>query len=261
MSTTRLRPFRRSSRMKTAVEFQQPGIQFELLRAFALTREQEGRLAARFYDAKAAAYRDELVTLANRFGLERQRAMLSPQIRDALRAEARMHAQSVVRTYNRLMVNEVNRLSTRNLTPDQMVQSLAEHMRSRGAIRSPMIAKVEAATARLDARAAFYRENGIEPEFDFVGPAPQCPICEALLGTNPHSLEKSLSVGYPHINCTHHWESRPVTAEQLRAGGIRPGQISVGRGEPGGIVGSPTWLERGGAGSQNQARDNLALLG
>lgn len=243
--------------MSLSETFQQPGIQFELLRAFALTREQEGRLADKFYQAKASAYRNELVTLANRFGLDRRRAVLSPQIRTALREEARSHAQLVVRTYNRLMVNELNRLSARPLAPDEMVQSLAEYMRARGAVRSPMIAKVETATARLDAQLAFYRENGVEPQMDFVGPSPQCPICVELLGSNPHTLERSIEVGYPHINCTHRWASRPVTAEQLREGGLQPGKISVGRGETAGIVGSGTWLERGGRGDQQRAAELL----
>jgi hypothetical protein len=94
------------------------------------------------------------------------------------------------------------------------------------------------APSRFDATIAFYRENGVEPTFDFVGPRAKCPICRALKATSPHSMAVVLTVGIPHIQCSHRWRGRTTSSAKLAAGGLRPGKISAGAGPTAGIIGS-----------------------
>lgn len=215
-----------------------------LIDRFKLDAGQTSGLADSFYAAKSAAYRAELVRLANLHGLDRQRAVLSPEIRAELRREAERHAQMVVQTYNRFLVNEVHRLS--HLPDEELMPRLVDYMKARGENRAALIARAEMATARLDAQLSFYRENGVEPQMLFEGGAPECAVCDELMSSGPFGVDEALSIGYPHINCQHDWVAAPVTAAQLREGGVRPGKISVGRGQTAGVVGGQPLLKRTG---------------
>jgi hypothetical protein len=195
----------------------------------------EEQFARRFYEAKAAEYRATLMGLAEKYGAPRKQIKLSREIRDALRLEAQRNARSVVKTYNDLLAREAKRSP---LEGDELARHLASYMRERGRVRSPVIARSEVSTARLDATVSFFRENGIEPDFDFVGPAARCPVCKALKKTSPHPIERVIAIGYPHIQCQHRWKARAYSRNKLTAGGLRPGKVSAGRGGIAGIVGS-----------------------
>lgn len=227
----------------------------DLVAQLSLTDRDRDRLARAFYSAKASEYRATLHELSSKFGHPRSRVVLSASIRDALREEARQHAAQVVDTMNGYLRGEAGR--TEHLPPELRARRLQAYMRARGQARGDLIARTEVATARLDATLGFYRENGIEPEVEFVGPKPQCPTCVELMATNPHTMEKALAVGLPHINCRHSWRAKGVRRSELQ-GGIRPGQISAGRGDTAGVIHSDPLVSR--AGSSEAAAALLRTL-
>lgn len=229
-----------------------------VVKAYRVGPADVERMTRSFYRAKAAEYRTTLLELLHRHGeTDRQRVLLSPEIRAALLQESREHAEKVAGTLNGFLEAEAGR--RRRLAAPQLAQHLAGYMRQRYRNRAPMIALNEVSTARLDAVLAFYRENGYEVDFDFVGPAPKCGVCKRLYSTGPHALPIVLKIGRPHLNCRHRWRARTRAREGLRGGGLRPGQITAGRGLPGGIVGGDPLVNI--TGSQERALQVLDGLG
>lgn len=212
----------------------------EALRLLHLGPDVVDTLTGKLYAAKLAEYRGVLSELRSSYGGP-ARVYLSTEIRDALLSEAERDASSVAATYNRLLDAEAGRSRLRGAA---LFDHLAAYARERGRVRSPMIARSAVAPARLDATVSFFLENGVEPEFDFVGPAPRCVVCRTLKQTNPHRFKEVLAIGIPHIQCTHRWKARLYSAAKLRRAGIRPGTISAGAGPPAGIVGSESLREQ-----------------
>lgn len=224
----------------------------QILTAFRAPQLLRDHLVSRFYEAKLAAYRTVLSELRVRFGGP-ARVYLSTAIRDALLAEAERDVASVLRTYEGFAAGEVSRAQERGLSGSALAAHMADYMRERGRNRAALIARSEVVAPRLDATVSFYRENGIEPEFDFAGPPPKCAICKALIESGPYHIDSVLAIGIPHIQCRHHWSAREVTAEDLLAGGLRPGQISAGRGGTAGLVGGTTLHEKIGGNAEQIA--------
>lgn len=214
----------------------------EVIRTLRFTQRDAARLAERIYASTAAEYRDALLELSDRYGESRTRVLLGAEIREALRRDARDHARKIVRTANRELENEARR---RNDLPAYL---LARHLQGwageRVRRRSAGIARNELARSRLDATIAFYRENGIEPVFEFVGPRAVCGVCRRLKLRKFWPVAAVLAVGHPHIGCRHGWRARVRSADKLRAGGLRPGKISAGRGRVAGIVGGEALVNR-----------------
>lgn len=230
----------------------------DVTRALRMDRAAVDRLARKLYAAKSRQYRKTLTELTHRFGAGRN-AVLSTEIRDALMREARDHAKIIAATNNRLLTAEAGR--RRELPAPLLARHLRGYMGERSRNRAPTISRTELATAQLDAQVAFFRENGIEPLFDFAGPPAKCPVCARLKESGPHPIEIVLKIGYPHPNCTHTWRARRVTAKRLLEGGIRPGQISAGRGEIAGIVGSDPLVIRTGSTEDAVAAIDTVLAG
>jgi hypothetical protein len=216
----------------------------KLIRTMRIGPDWVRRLERRFYEAQASEYRRTLGVLADRYGAGRQ-VRLGAALRDGIRAAAERDARSVVATYNSQLEREAARHP--ELNGQHLADHLGRYMQERGRARAGFIAANEVAAARADAYVSFARENGVEPEFNFTGPKPKCPICTALIDTNPHSLEVVLAVGRPHIACTHYFAPRGLKAADLRAGGLRPRSISAGRGEIAGLIGrDPLTMELSG---------------
>lgn len=214
----------------------------EVVRALRLTQRDAGRLAARIYRAQAAEYRDTLLELSGRYGEPRRRVILSAEIREALRRSSRDHARKIVSTFNGELEAEARRRD--DLPGSLLTGHLSRWARDRHHRRAPLIARNELAIARLDAQVSFYVENGLEARFDFTGPRPQCEVCKRLKARGPWPVEVVLAIGHPHIGCTHGWKARTRAPHKLRAGGLRPGQISAGRGKVAGIIGGQALVGR-----------------
>ena len=209
----------------------------DIVRAARLSVEYVERLARTLYRAMARAYRESLLALGVRYGLEQARVVLSPAIRAALAAEARSIAEKATSTFNGLVEAFIDR--NHGMAESDLLKALAAYMRERTRKRSPLVLASAVNPAKLDAIVGFYRENGVEPEFDFRGNEgpPSCLVCTELVRTSPHPLELVLAIGFPHPNCSHSWHVSGLSIEDLAAGGVRPGRISLGRGEPGGLLG------------------------
>ena len=217
----------------------------EVMSTVRLTQRDAGRLAEAFYKAKAREYREALLEASRRFGEPRKRVVLSTEIREALRREARDHARKVVKTSNAALRAEASR--RRDLPPYLLATHLRSFSRQRMKQRGPLISKNEVATARLDAQVAFFRENGIEPTFRFMGPRAKCRVCARLKKGGPWPLDVVIAIGLPHIGCTHSWRANTYAVKRLRSGGLRPGKISAGRGQIAGIVGGEALVNRAGS--------------
>ena len=230
----------------------------DIVRAARLSVEYVERLARTLYRAMAKAYRESLLALGVRYGLEQARVVLSPAIREALASEARSIAEKAAETFNRLVEGFVDRNHDR--PESELLPALEAYMRERTAKRSPLILASAVNPAKLDAIVGFYRENGVEPDFDFRGHEgpPSCLVCTELVRTSPHPLELVLAIGYPHPNCAHTWHVSGLSIEELTGGGVRPGRISLGRGEPGGLLGiQPLMLRHK---SEQEAVDEIRRL-
>lgn len=217
---------------------------YDIALAVRSSVEAVERLARTLYRAMAHTYRQTLLALAHRYGLEQSRVVLSAEIRQALSAEAHRIATRAMETYDRLVSAFIDRNG--ELTDEELVPKLKRYMRERAANRSALVVGSAVNPAKLDAIVGFYRENGVEPEFDFRGNEgpPSCLTCTELVRTSPHSAELVLAVGYPHLGCSHSWHVKGVKKAQLRSGGVRAGRISLGRGEVAGIIGIEPLLMR-----------------
>lgn len=216
----------------------------------ALGPPEVDRLARSLYRAKAEAYRRALLDLLRRYGeRDRRRAQLSPELRERIRAEALDHARRIAAGHNRRLTERLGTLLRGETFPDPVAldRALKEWSAEEVRRRAGRIARLELATARLDATVGFFRENGVEPLFDLrasLRSSGPCPLCAGIIARNPHSTERALRIGYPHLGCLCDWVPRGVRAVRLRRGGMRPKLVSSGRSGGAGIVGSEPYLGR-----------------
>lgn len=227
----------------------------DLVEAAQLGPLEEERLTRNLYRRKANEYRQTLLALGKKHGLQRSRVLLSPEIRAALEQEAADHARSVIDTYNGLVEEFIRRRQDAGASTEQIIRELPAYMRERKQGRLATIDNTATVTSRLDAQVGFYRENGVDPHFRFVGKVTSstCALCKALLAAESFPIETVLAIGIPHIGCTHRWRARETSAEELRRGGVKEGEITLGRGQPQGIVGARALDMR--TGSINAAAD------
>lgn len=200
-------------------------------------------LADSFLDHKVFTYVETLADLFTLHGAEitDDDIDLSDAILLALRREARDHAASVVRTFNK----ELDTFLTENakLPRGELLAAYGTWAEVRADSKAEQIAVTEAYSAHADAKMAFYLANvpeGFEPSFDFGGHGdddPVCAVCEVLLTTSPHPLSRVLEVGSPHIACRQDWHETDDFEE------ILPEELKLPT-EPAGIVGKSAYVNR-----------------
>ncbi len=216
----------------------------DLRGSLALSVEAVERLARTLYRAMAQIYRETLLRLGRHYGQAQRVVVLSAEIRQALAAQAADIARAAIATFNRLSRGYLDR--NRDRPPAEVVAGVEAYMRERAGRRAKLIAGSAVNPARLDAIVGFYLENGVVPQFDFRGRGepPSCLTCVELVRTSPHPVELVRAVGYPHPNCTHSWHVKGITRAQLQAGGLTPGKVTLGRGDPAGLLGVKPLLLR-----------------
>jgi hypothetical protein len=203
-----------------------------LLRALRWRAEDRRELAAAFLGHKIVVYRETLADLAASYGYELPEGgvELSDDVIAALRDEADDHAQIVTDTYNDDVAGFLERNADRPQA--EVLADFEAWAGERAEGRSEITAVTEAYGPYTDATLAFFRENGIEPEFEFGGhegdDPPICPVCQALEAGNPHPLERVLEVGSPHIGCRQSWH--PLVdpndlPDELHLGGVVGGTL------------------------------------
>lgn len=197
------------------------------------------RVANALFRVKANEYRSTLLTLAHRFGeTARRRVVLSATIRQQLQEEAMEHARLMANGHNEALGKKLAQWESKGLEPREIEKRAQEFMRDRIRKRAAPALAMGQSVAQVDAQVQFFRENGVEPEFDFIGPgANACELCTELIQSNPWSIETVLEVGFPHMHCRHRWRARNITRRDLIAAGARPGSVSTARTEVAGIIG------------------------
>lgn len=219
-----------------------------LVAAFTRDEAYIDDLSDSLFITKLRVYADTLSGLAHELGYDADDVQLGQAVTQALSDEADARAEGIADTYNREMETFVQRLGALGVDYQQAVESVASWSDERDAARSEMIGVDAAYSAHADATVAFFADNDIPVEFDFGrhrGDDPAvCPVCQALERTGPHPLERVLEIGTPHIQCRQSWHPRVDEA-------LLPEFITVGLGDPAGIVGNDTLVHR--AGGQQQA--------
>lgn len=207
-------------------------------------REELDELADSFLEHKLVAYIETLTDLFGEHGVDVTEQEIADELSDpillALRAEAREHAGFVVESFN----TDLDAFLARNegLGRDELLDSYDAWSTGRSDARAEQIAITEAYSAHADATVAFWEANAEGGDYDFGGhpelgdDAPACPVCRALVDSNPHPVDRVREVGTPHIGCRQAWHRREgELGEELRIPE-----------EPGGIVGSQALVNRHG---------------
>jgi hypothetical protein len=208
-------------------------------------REERAELAEAFLEHKIVAYVETLSDLLADNGVTEWDEddiadQLSDSILRALRAEAREHAGFVVDTFN----GDLDAFLERNadLPRAELLDSYDAWSTGRADARSEITAITEAYSAAADATLAFWEANAPAGEYDFGGhpelgdDAPECKVCQALVASNPHPVERVREIGNPHIGCRQNWH---------RKAGELPDELRLPE-EPAGIVGAQPLVNRHG---------------
>lgn len=220
------------------------GVSQRTRQALRWGREEEFDLFEDFFIAKIEVYLETLRDLARQHGVELDAddIELSDDVLLALRVESRRHAEKVVATFNQDLDAFLDQPEVQALPRAEVLERYADWAIQRAEERADMIAVTEAYSPHADATVAFFRDNDVEPLFDFGvhGPDdrhPECDICEALDRTSPHPLTRVVEVGNPHIHCRQSWA--PTGDYEL------PDELVLGQ-SPGGIIGSEPLNHRAG---------------
>lgn len=228
------------------------------VRAAGMGKREKDELAEKLLRAKTQVYRRTLRRLAERFTSNAPSTVtLSKAIMDGLRRESERHARQIARTHNRAVADRALEISSAGdgRSRSELREELREWGAKRMRKRAKMIAVTEAYGPHADATLSFFRDAGVEPEFEFGGHIddsdPACALCQALTATNPHSLEEVVAVGTPHPNCRQTWH--PVNFDEREI----PDELTFGA-SLGGIVGGETMVGR--EGGTEQAADAVLAL-
>lgn len=217
------------------------------------TPERIADYADALYDAAARIYRRTILELAHEHGqADRQQVYLSREVREALRAETLRTAKLMVDSHNRDLRDWIKRNSPGKPNALLVAEAISWERRRR-ATHAQYAAQTIAYTAHADATLSFWRDAGLEPEFDFGGHGdapPKCAICRALVETNPHPMVRVIEVGIPHPQCRQRWH----TASKAELGGRTP----LGRSVGGILNGRSTLIER--AGGREQAAEAIRAM-
>lgn len=207
----------------------------KLYRKLRWVAQDRRELADALLASKLAVYVSTLEDLVTSYGydLPADGVELSDEVVAALSQEADDSATFIVDTYNeelRVFAGDNAELDDGDFITlyEQWAARRQEHKTEEWSI-------TEAYSAHTDATLSFYRENGLEPEFEFGGhpelgdhPA-ECRICQTLEETSPHPLSRVLEVGKPHIRCAQNWHAL-IEPDQL------PEELFVGT-AVGGVLG------------------------
>jgi hypothetical protein len=221
-----------------------------LTEAFQRDDEDDAALADTLYLWKLRAYSDTLAELADGYDFEVEDITLSESIREALRAEAELRAQQINATFNGEVTSFIADIVD-EASYEDAIESISAWSEARDADRSTLIGITEVYTAHADATLSFFRDAGIEADFDFGGHGDdhaECVVCQALERGNPHPYERVVEIGTPHIQCRQRWHPL-IDPDEL------PDELALGQGDPAGIVGNDSLVHR--AGGQQAAVEQL----
>jgi hypothetical protein len=126
-----------------------------------------------------------------------------------IQAKARADSESIARTYETQLMNQIQRIRSANKFSNRFayIRALDEWAAKRNSHKVPSISLNTMTSAREYAAQRFRDENGIEGKMIFVGPPPVCKACMKLKALGAVSVARAKKYGdSQHINCPHRWE-------------------------------------------------------
>lgn len=173
-------------------------------------------LTNQLLDQRKQAWNTALRELATRHGCTQPPRAPSGDDLAELKAQAKADADSIAATWNGDVERQVERLfeANRRGNRNYYAANLERWSAQRETWKSPQVALNSAQTTRFYAQQQFYRLNGIERRYVFVGAAPTCRDCVTRFAAG--IVDQNYVDRYPcprHPNCPHEWQT--VNAEQL----------------------------------------------
>lgn len=188
----------------------------------------EKQLRTFLEDERIGTFNDTLNELLAQVGCGGQKgALTNNAIRDILVSESEEDAASIVRTFNRELINRIAEVGKGARREDY-----AEHLREwedrRGDFKSSQIAEWTESRTRHFATSLFFERNQrhLSGRGSAVlrGPDPAAePICQGWINRGRVPLEEALANPPPyHLNCPHHWEIKSPKVTWYRRRGVCP---------------------------------------
>ncbi len=167
-------------------------------------------IEAELVAARKRAWMEAIRNEARRFGYSGP--VNPPRFQDLewIRRESRLDAESIVRTWNRDVENQLKRLYRQNYRGNR--HYYAKHMEAwaakRAVWKSRQISTQTEYSTMGYAQRRFWQENGLRgARYVFIGPPPVCPVCvdhfargvvdQLFVDRNPTPI---------HIGCDHTWK-------------------------------------------------------
>src|SRR5690606_2226896 len=146
---------------------------------YRMERDDVTALAEQLLEQRKRAWATALAELGREYGCDKPpRAPSGDDLRE-LRRMSREDARQIADTWNKDVSRQIERLYEANPRGNRYyyARRLEAWSAERNAWKAPSIAFNTAQQTRFYAQQAFYRANGIEPQFIFVGPPPACEAC------------------------------------------------------------------------------------
>lgn len=169
--------------------------------------------------ASRDAYNDELGILAARMGCRRQGVLRTGPILSKLNATAKMHSESIVRTFNYDLATAIQHIRSEVPTANRHVYAyrLKEWAAARAEWKNLDIEMMTELDARSVAQQDFVRYNGLQGWARLVPTTAVCPICQGWIARGRVPLRIAMNHPPPYHNkCPHLWDihSRKVSREE-----------------------------------------------
>ncbi len=176
---------------------------------YAYTQADIDDLAKRLEERRRATWINTLTELARKHGCGQLPGTPKGEFARHLKRLSVEDAQHIANTYNRELLNQVNRIFKSNPRANRntYAKQLGAWIARRDAYKTYQIGLQTDSTARQYAQAEFYRHNPkIAPKFRYSPIPPVSKECIKRTRKGAVSLKYVLSHPTPaHINCPHTW--------------------------------------------------------
>ena len=177
---------------------------------YRMERDDVTALAEQLLEQRKRAWATALAELGREYGCGKPpRAPSGDDLRE-LRRMSREDARQIADTWNKDVSRQIERLYEANPRGNRhyYARRLEAWSAERNAWKAPSIAFNTAQQTRFYAQQAFYRANGIEPRFIFVGPPPVCEACVMHFAAGVVGQDYVDRNAAPvHVNCPHEWRA------------------------------------------------------
>lgn len=165
-------------------------------------------------ERRKASWLNTLAGLAKTHGCSQFPKSVKGDDAKELARQSKADAESITRTYNRELRNQIERIYKANPRSNRNAyyRQLEAWAKKRDAHKSLTIALNTDSTARQFAQRRFYDENGRpDDKYVFTGPPPTCIKCVRLFAAG--AVDKSFvrrNEAPVHVNCPHTWRNLSI---------------------------------------------------